>query len=338
MAKKKINEQDEFVSDDGYSTVQGPEVPTGGNIKKRKSDVKQDVHPDPEELEDDEVNHVEEEYDDEDHDEVDDQDEDDLEEAGHKKKYKKESFSSLFEGTDFSDDFKKKAEVVFEAAVHERAKEISEETIESIQEEFDAKIEESVDEALESVVENLDGYLDFIINEWLEENKLALESSFKVEMADSLMEGLKELFVEHNMEIDESNVDVVSELEESVEKANKRANKAINENIELREGLARERAERKFLEVCEDLTTSQIERMKMLSEKLDYSNLDSYEDDLKTIKESFFKKKDSVIAEEYNQEDDEVVIEEDVKPTKREASRHPTVAALVRHLDEKVKR
>lgn len=291
-------------------------TPDGGEVKKRPADVKKSVDPKADTVKESEEMDDEEEMED---------DEEEMEEGKHKKDMK-ESFISLFEGSNLSEDFKKRAQVVFEAAVNEAATMKAQEITTSLEEEFETKLVETVNDSMEEIVENLDAYLDYIVSEWMEENVVAIESGIKVEMADSFMESLKVLFSEHNVEISEESVDVVSELEGKLEESTHTANKLINQNIKLVEQVNALKAERVFDEICEGLTTSQKERMKLLSEKLDDSDVTSFKGDLQTLKESFFKSK-PVITEDISEEGEEVITE-DTKVTNR-VSEYDSVNAIV---------
>jgi hypothetical protein len=309
--------EEKFVADDGVSTVPSPVTPAGGEIKKKLADVKKSVDPkagavgkppmsEEEEIDADEV--IEEEM-----------------------ISVEESIASMFEGVDLSEEFKSKVSLVFETAVREATKARVEEAVSTLEEEFQVKLEESVNEAMEEIVENLDSYLDYVVKEWLEENEVAIESGIKVEMAESLMDGLKNLFSEHNINIDEETVDVVAGLEEQVQELTDQANQAINENIELAKEIASLKADMVFEEVSEGLTVSQKERLKSLSEKLDFDDLEAYATDLNTLRESFFKtKKTQTITE--NVEEDEIVTEEIVK---KPVSQYSTVNAIVEALNNK---
>ena len=313
MTKELDLELDEgkIVSDDGVSEVEGPVTPAGGAIKKAKADVKKAVHPKAEKItEEDDM-------------EDDEDEEDDMEEAKGKK-HVKESFESLFEDMDINEEFKDKLSLVFEAAVNEAASDKSVEILEALEEEFETRLTESVNEAMEDIVENLDAYLDYVVAEWVKENEVAIESGIKVEMAESFMNGLKELFYEHNVEIDEETIDIVSDLEEQIDESVGKVNTLINDNIALAEEVKALKAEKVFGEVCEGLTTTQIERMRVLSEKLDHDDLDSYESDLSTIKESFFKKARAIVEEV--DEEQEIITEE---TTKKRVSEYDSVNAIV---------
>jgi hypothetical protein len=153
----------------------------------------------------------------------------------------------------------------------------------------------------------------------------------KVEMAESLMSGLKQLFSEHNIEVDEETLNIVAGLEEQVSELEGKTNNLVNENIELNKEIASLKAGKVFEEMTEDLTLTQRERLKVLSEKLDCDDLEVYTQNLQTIKESFFAevapaKKDDVVVEE-----DEIVLEEQV--AKKPVSDYSSINALVEALN-----
>ena len=299
----------EFTADhSGGEGVPGAKVPdpvtaAGGPVKKRLADKNQPVDPTADKLGIPEV-----------------KEETDI----------SESFESLFEGMDITEEFKGKISLVFEAAVHEAATAKALEVAESLEEEFAAQLEESVSEAMEDVVENLNNYLDYIVSEWMTENAIAIEAGIKVQMAESLMDGLKELFYEHNVDIDDETVDVVADLEEEIASLKEEVNKTINANIELTEMVNSLEANRVFNEISEDLTVSQQERFRVLSEKLDCEDIDSYSADLKTLKESFFKKTEMALTESaVDDEENEILLEEThVKKTSAYDSVNAIVAAF----------
>ena len=244
-----------------------------------------------------------------------------------------ESFDSLFEGMEISEDFKSKVGLVFEAAVNEAANEKANAIIESLQEEFDARLEEAVNESMEEIIENLDSYLDYVVAEWVSENEVAIESGIKVEMAESFMEGLKNLFQEHNVEIDEETLDIVSGLEEEVDELVNTANAVINENIALKEEVAQLQAEQVFSKLSEGLTATETERLRILSEKLDISNLDSFASNLGTLKESFFKKNATATYISEGLEDETEILTEET--TQKRVSAYDSVNAIVAALNAK---
>lgn len=318
-----MSELDEkFTVDDGGSTVKSSEVPdaatpAGGTAKKKKADVKKAVDPTADKIDaatpgqgavKEEAEEVEAEAVVEEVVEID------------------ESISAMFEGMDLSEDFKSKVTLVFEAAVNEQAAIKADAIIAEKTEALETEMNESVKAVTDGIVENLDSYLDYVVEEWMKENELAIETGVKVEMAESLMGGLKTLFEEHNIEVNEETVDVVAGLEEELETVKTTANEAINENVALNNAIAALKAERVFEEMTEDLTVTQRERLKVLSEKLDVEHIDEYATDLKTLKESFFTNK--VVVEEVAEEE-EIITEEVAEKQTAPVSDYSSINALV---------
>jgi hypothetical protein len=294
--------------------VPDPIVPAGGTIKRKLADLHKEVDPKPKKLatktpgeDGDEENEIKEMFD------------------------ITEAFESLFPGTEFTEETATKFKLIFEAAVNEASTSKIEEIVSSLEEDFEEKLSNTVDEIMEELTENLDSYLDYIVKEWMEENEIAIESGIKVEMAESLMEGLRELFNEHNIEIDESDLDVLSDLEEELDELKEQTNEIINENIQLKEELQEIKAEFIFAEIAEDLTVSQEEKFRILAEKLDVSDLDSYKNDLRTIKESFFKKK--FVSERTDSGISEMLLEEGT--AKPQTSQYDIVNALAKAMPKR---
>jgi hypothetical protein len=308
--------EEKFVADDGVSSVPSPIIPAGGEIKKRRGDLNKAVHPKPEK-----ITMAEEELDE---DEI---IEEDLDEISIE-----ESIDSIFEGMNLSEEFRERASMVFEAAVNEAAAIKATKIVEQFEEDFAEKLSESVNEAMEDIVENLDSYLDYVISEWMEENEIAIESGIKVEMAESFMEGLKTLFAEHNVEIDEESVDVVAALEERASELEEKTNELINENILLAKMVSELEAQQVFNEVSEGLTVSQKERLKILSEKIDASDLEEYASDLYTLKESFFKKKNTAAFLEEETDYDAPILTEE----KTTRTGYASVDAIVNALNTRI--
>jgi len=309
-------------ADDGVSEVPAPSAAKGGSAqidpkKAKKVDPKADTLKAEEVEVDQEVLETEEEV---------------VEEV-----VVETSVASLFEGEELSEEFKNKVQIVFEAAVSEKvASEVS-----KIQESLEASVEENLQEAvnnrMEDIVENLDKYLDYVVNEWMEENQLAIEAGIKVEMAESFMEGLKSLFEEHNVEVNEETFDAVNSLEEEVAGLKAEANELVDRNIELQKEIESMKAESAFDEMTESLTDVQVERFKILAANLNKKDLEEYTESLKVIKESFFAgsasdeevTSGSVLKDNLGDEE-EVVIEEEVKAP---ASEYSSINALVEALN-----
>ena len=314
------NLEEKKMSADGQSSVPGATVPAGGKGKQSSTgaDLKKEIDPEAETLTDGVTKKtnkpevaVEEGYDKKKMKKEDDYEDDNDDEEGENDLEESTDISSLFEGLDLSEDFKSKAQLVFEAAVNEAASKKASSIVENVEADLQEQFETSLAESMDEIVENLDSYLDYVVEEWMKENEVAVESGIKIEMAESFMEGLKELFYEHNVEIDEETIDVVAGLEEELAEMKESANKAINSKIDLEEEIQELRAGRVFETMTEDLSASQVERFRVLSEKLDFSDLESYETDLSTIKESFFKtKKENAISEDLDETAGELIVEE----------------------------
>jgi|TARA_A200000159_G_scaffold64311_1_gene59518 hypothetical protein len=324
------NELDEkFVEKSGGDVVPAAEVqdtvsPEGGEIKKKKADVKKSVDPKADKV--DKVTPGQGAV-------AEEAEEADAEAVVEEVVEIEESIQAMFEGVDLSEEFKSKVTLVFEAAVHEAATAKAEVVIAEKTEALEVEMKESVDTAVEKIVENLDSYLDYVVEEWMKENELAIETGVKVEMAESLMTGLKGLFEEHNIEVDDETIDVVAGLEEEVQELKTTANEKISENVELHKQIASLNADRVFDEMTEDLTITQRERLKVLSEKLDVQDIAEYKTDLSTLKESFFAKKATVVEEV--EEEQEIITEETA--VKRPVSDHSSINALVESLNARNK-
>lgn len=243
------------------------------------------------------------------------------------------SIESIIEGEDLSEEFKGKISLVFEAALNEEVNKRTETIREELTKSLDEALEEAVTEKLDTISENVDKYLDYVVSEWMSENEIAIESGIKVEMAESLMSGLKNLFVEHNVTVSEESVDVVSNLEGQVSELEGKANDLVNENIELQKEIQTFKAEQKFDELAEGLSENQVERLKVLSEKLDIEDLEAYAENLQVIKESFFSDKPIVENKDVQEENDEIILEE--QEVTKPASDYTSINALVEAFNTK---
>jgi hypothetical protein len=320
MSEHDLDEK--FTVDDGGSTVpassvEDPAAPAGGAAKKKKADVKKSVDPKADKLDAKTPGMNEEEASDTDAVEIVEEEVISID----------KSIAKMFEGMDLSEEFTNKVTLVFEAAVNESATKKAEAMTEEYAAKVDAEMQESVDSTVSTIIENLDSYLDYVVEEWMKENELAIESGIKVDMAESLMDGLKDLFTEHNIAVDDEVVDVVAGLEEKVGEMTDDANKRIDENLALAKEISALKAEKVFNEMTEGLTLTQAERLKVLSEKLDFENVDEYTDNLNTLKESFFAESKPVVAEEAQDDEEEILTEETV--VAKPASEDPSINALL---------
>lgn len=210
----------------------------------------------------------------------------------------KEDVEELFANDDLSEEFREKASTLFEAAVNARV------GLEAarIEEEFEAKLEEAAAGIEEELSSKIDTYLDYVAEQWFEDNQIAIESSLKVEAADKFIDGVKALFAEHMVEVPEETVNVVESLEARVAELEGQLNEEINEKIELTKLVEEAEKEAIFDEVAEGLAATQVEKLRTLAEGLEYSDADAYRRKVELVKENYFTEKkataSSLVVEE----------------------------------------
>lgn len=216
----------------------------------------------------------------------------------------KEHTDELFAGDEsISEEFKVKAAAIFEAAVAERVE--AETAI--IAEEFEKLLAEEI----KSLEEKMDEYLDYVVESFLEENQIAIETSTKVAVAESFMKSLKDLFEEHNIHVDDTEIDVVESMEKQITELETALNEAVAKNIEFENLVEEATLDEVVNEISEGLTETQKERLVNLSEKISYSDVDEFKVKVQTIKESMIVKKKDKSEEFLNEEFDGDVNNED---------------------------
>ena len=236
----------------------------------------------------------------------------------------KEAIDGLFEGTELTEDFKTKAVAIFEAAVHEKV--IAEKA--ALEEKFESDLSEQVDAAVEDLVEKVDSYMDYVVEQWVDANKVEIESNFKVEVAESLLDSIKGLMSEHNMEIDESTTDAIAEMEAKVEESNTKYNEVVEEMIAIKEAKEQLELSIAFNEVSEGLTDTQAEKLKVLSEGVSFETVEDYSKKVAAIKENYFTEAAAKVEDETEFLEEAV---EDEKPVETEIA-DPTVSAYAQAL------
>jgi len=201
----------------------------------------------------------------------------------------KEDIEALVEGEELSEEFKTKASTIFEAAVHQKVMEIATEKIEELEKEYQTNLQEEIVSFRDELTEKVDGYLNYVVEEWMKENELALDSSLKSELTEEFIGGLKNLFTEHYIEVPDEKVDIVESLYDKVEELEGKLNSQIDDNVQVTSELNEYRKDKILEEVCEDLADTQSEKMKSLVEGVSYEDdKDDFENKVKTIKESYF--------------------------------------------------
>lgn len=206
----------------------------------------------------------------------------------------KEAINGLFEGMDLTEDFKTKTVAIFEAAVHEKV--LAEKA--TLEEKFESDLGEQVDAAVEDLVGKVDTYLDYVVEQWVDANKVEIESNFKVEVAESLLSSIKGLMSEHNLEMDDSQVDAIAEMEAKVEETNAKYSETVEEMIAIKEAKKNLELEISFKEVSEGLTDTQAEKLKVLSEGVSYETVEDFAKKVEAIKENYFSEATTAVVDE----------------------------------------
>ena len=201
----------------------------------------------------------------------------------------KEDIDALVEGEELTDEFKQKASTIFEAAVHQKVMEIATEKMDDLEKEYQSNLQEEIVSFRDELTDKVDGCLNYVVEEWMKENELALDSSLKSELTEEFMGGLKTLFTEHYIEVPDEKVDIVESLYDKVEELEEKLNSQIDDNVKVTSELNEYRKNKILEEVCDDLADTQSEKMKTLVEGVSYENdADDFENKVKTIKESYF--------------------------------------------------
>ena len=214
---------------------------------------------------------------------------------------------ALFGDEDLSEEFKAKATTIFEAAVVSRINE----ALESTEVDVVAEVEAEKELVKEEMTAKLDDYLDYVVNEWVKDNELAIEQGIRSEIVENFMVGLRNLFTENYIDIPEEKVDIVDEMASKVEDTEKAVNEEIEKNIALQKELNDLKSEKVFKEVSEGLTETQKEKFKSLAESVEYN--DEYAEKLDTLKNNYFPQEE--VAESNDVSDEEPLdnLEEETK-------------------------
>jgi hypothetical protein len=201
-----------------------------------------------------------------------------------------------------SEGFKGKASVIFEAALKSKLSE----HVERLEEQYAEELSEETARIQSDLVEKVDGYLNYVVEQWMDDNKLAIENGLRTEIAESFMSQLHAVFTEHYIEVPESKVDLVDELAAKVEELEEQVTSHVDANIELKESVKTLTREAIIRESATGLSETQAEKLKSLVEDVDFDTAESFEEKVATIKESYFKEtKAEVISEDAVVESDE---------------------------------
>ena len=195
-----------------------------------------------------------------------------------------EDINAMLSGENLSEEFVSKATTIFEAAVVARATEV----VEIMEQELTEQFEVAIEEVKEDLASKVDDYLNYMVEEWMKENEIAIEKGLRAEIAEDFITGLRDLFVEHYIDIPTEKVDIVSELAEKVEELEESLNAEINRGVELSKELNEQKKIEAIYTACEGLTQTQVEKMKSLAESMEFTTEDEFADKMETLKESYF--------------------------------------------------
>jgi hypothetical protein len=195
-----------------------------------------------------------------------------------------EDVNALLGGEELSEEFKEKAKTIFEAALKSKIAEVKE----SIEAEYAEKLKEEVSEAKEELSERVDSYLEYVSEEWFNENELAIEHGLKTELTESFLSGMKGLFEDHYVHIPEDKYDVLETMVEKLDEMETKLNEQIEKNVGLNSRLAESVADGILDNVSEGLAATQKEKLTSLSESVEFESEDQYREKLEMLKESYF--------------------------------------------------
>ena len=232
--------------------------------------------------------------------------------AEEEEKYDVEAdVAALLQGEELSEEFQSKAKTIFETAIKTKVAEIKEE----LQESYATALVEELDKIKEGLTERVDSYLEYVADEWIQENALQVEAGLKTEMTESFLEGMKSLFEEHYVTIPEEKYDVLNSMVDKLDEMESKLNEQIDRNVALNRRLAESNADGIFTAVAEGLADTQKEKLATLAENVEFESETDYREKLETLKESYFPSKTSApksTSENLSEEvsTDEVISEE----------------------------
>ena len=202
----------------------------------------------------------------------------------------KADVDALVGDSDLSEEFKQKAATIFEAAIKAKVKEESQ----RLQGEYETKLKEDTETQKAELVEKVDSYLNYVVEEWMQENKIAIERGIKGEIAEDFIGGLKKLFEDHYIDVPDEKYNVLEDQASKIEDLEKKLNEEIEKNVKLNKDNGELKKEEIIAKSSEDLTDVEAEKFNKLAEEVEYSNEEDFTSKVKTIKESYFGKKEEV--------------------------------------------
>jgi hypothetical protein len=199
----------------------------------------------------------------------------------------KEDIDAIFNGEDLSEDFKNKVATIFEAAVIARAISV----VEELEEEILTAAAETIEESKKEIEEQVDSYLGYMVEQWMQENELAVTSGLKMQIAEEFMADIKSVFEAHNINVPEEKLDVMEEVISENEELKQKLNDVLHTNIELKKQVNEAKKNEVVATVCEGLTATQAAKVKTLAEGVEFTTEREYKEKLQIIREQYFSTK-----------------------------------------------
>ena len=200
----------------------------------------------------------------------------------------KSDVDALIGDSDLSEEFKQKAATIFEAAIKSKVKAEAQ----RLEGEYETKLQENTESHKAELVEKVDSYLNYVVEEWMKENQIAIERGIKGEIAEDFIGGLKKLFEDHYIDVPDEKYNVLEDQASKIEELEKKLNESNEKNVELNKANGELKRQDIIDENSEDLADSAKEKFNKLAEEVEYSNEDDFRTKVKTLKESYFGKKE----------------------------------------------
>ena len=207
-----------------------------------------------------------------------------------------DDIDALTEGEDLSDAFKEKASTIFEAAVQAKVNQVVIGKEQELEEQMQERLTEELDAYIQEIVEKVDNYLNYVSEEWVKDNQLAIEKGIRSELTEGFLVGLKDLFTEHYITIPDEKVDVVDDLFDKVESLESELNEQVSKNVDIQSELTKVKKEKVLSSLTKDLTETQKEKVAELAENVEAEDAEDYEQKVEVLKENYFPSEDKKVA------------------------------------------
>ncbi len=242
----------------------------------------------------------------------------------------KEDVEALIQGEDgLTEEFKQKASTIFEAAVQAKVLEEVNAKLVELEAQHETEHEANSDNFQKELTEKVDGYLTYVVEEWMSENELAIERGIRSELVEDFMSGLKTLFSEHYIDIPEEKVDMVDDLFTKVDDLETSLDEEINRGVELQKELAKFKKEDVLKSATKDLADTETEKISKLAEGIEYENAEQYAEKLSVLKESYFPKGEAVTSE-ITETDENIEVSEEESTVKLDENMKHYTSAITR--------